>query len=76
MSKRAIRRHHSTRLKRKRSNYITVTGFGDNIDIRIRKAVDTPTPCSCHMCGNPRKYFDEKTIQEKKFDLENLIDFE
>ena len=24
--------------------------------------------CSCRMCGNPRKYFKEKTIQEKKFE--------
>ena len=29
--------------------------------------IDTPTPCSCPMCGNPRKYFKEKTIQEKSF---------
>ena len=21
--------------------------------------------CSCHMCGNPRKYFSELTIKEK-----------
>lgn len=24
--------------------------------------------CSCHMCGNPRKFFNEKTLQEQKFD--------
>ena len=24
--------------------------------------------CSCHMCGNPRKYFGEVTLQEKKAD--------
>jgi len=24
--------------------------------------------CSCHMCGNPRKHFNEKTMQEKKAD--------
>lgn len=23
--------------------------------------------CSCPMCGNPRKFFNEKTMQEKKF---------
>lgn len=22
--------------------------------------------CSCHMCGNPRKHWNEKTIQERK----------
>jgi len=26
----------------------------------------TPALCSCWMCGNPRKYFNEKTIQEKR----------
>lgn len=24
--------------------------------------------CSCHMCGNPRKFFNMKTLQEQKFD--------
>ena len=23
-------------------------------------------PCSCYMCGNPRKYFKELTIQERR----------
>ena len=26
----------------------------------------TPAMCSCHMCGNPRKYWKEKTIQERR----------
>jgi hypothetical protein len=25
--------------------------------------------CSCPMCGNPRKFFGEKTFQEKKFEI-------
>lgn len=25
--------------------------------------------CSCHMCGNPRKYWKQRTIQELKFDI-------
>jgi hypothetical protein len=29
---------------------------------------ETRKPCSCHMCGNPRKHFKEKTMQEKRFD--------
>jgi hypothetical protein len=24
--------------------------------------------CSCEMCGNPRKYFEEKSLQEEKSD--------
>ena len=25
------------------------------------------TVCSCWMCGNPRKYFEELTVQQRKF---------
>jgi hypothetical protein len=27
---------------------------------------DNNTVCSCWMCGNPRKYFGQLTVQEKK----------
>lgn len=29
-----------------------------------RSQVDTHTPCSCYMCGNPRRYFNAPTLQE------------
>ncbi|CAH2801603.1 MAG: hypothetical protein CBARDMAM_4422 [uncultured Caballeronia sp.] len=29
--------------------------------------IDTPAPCSCWMCGNPRRYFRERTIQERRW---------
>ena len=25
--------------------------------------------CSCHMCGNPRKHFNETTLQERRAKL-------
>ncbi len=31
----------------------------------------TPAICSCHMCGNPRKHWKEKTMQEKRMDFYN-----
>ena len=31
------------------------------------QARDTPTPCSCWMCGNPRKWFGNATVQECSF---------
>lgn len=42
-----------------------------NIDEKETKKIigilrKTPTRCSCCMCGNPRKCFNEITIQEKK----------
>ena len=30
--------------------------------------------CSCWMCGNPRKYFGEKTLQETKFECQAIVD--
>lgn len=27
---------------------------------------DTTKLCSCSMCGNPRKFFNDKTVQEKR----------
>ena len=34
----------------------------------------SPKICSCHMCGNPRKYWKEDTFQEKKAKLGVDID--
>lgn len=48
---RAMRRHHTERLKDKRKGYLSPKG----------------QVCSCHMCGNPRKHFNELTIQEQRY---------
>ena len=29
----------------------------------------TPKRCSCPMCGNPRKHFGQKTLQEMRSDI-------
>jgi len=31
------------------------------------RAAEYLAVCSCAMCGNPRRYFGEKTIQERRF---------
>jgi hypothetical protein len=31
-------------------------------------AIDTPKSCSCAMCGNPRTYYGDRTIQERRHD--------
>jgi hypothetical protein len=36
----------------------------------IRTLVNNRQRCSCSMCGNPRKYYNEKTMQEKKADID------
>lgn len=62
--KRVLRRHHAVRLKAARR-------FHWGRDIRhdaklIGKVIDTPTPCSCWMCGNPRRYQNKLTCQERR----------
>ena len=61
--KRALRMHHVARLKKARRYY-----WGQDIrrDVKaLGKVVDTPTPCSCWMCGNPRRTSNEVTLQER-----------
>jgi len=36
-----------------------------------RQHRNTSKICSCIMCGNPRKYFNEQTIQEKRHLMED-----
>jgi hypothetical protein len=49
---RALRRHHRQRLKKARKDYY---GRGKITNERHDSMlVDTPTPCSCHMCANER----------------------
>lgn len=62
--KRASRRHHTARLKRARGHH-----WGRDIRHEqklLGKVIDTPTPCSCWMCGNPRRYFKVLTRQERR----------
>ena len=35
------------------------------VERTLRQCRKTGTPCSCHMCGNPRKWFKERTRKEK-----------
>lgn len=75
MSKSAIRRHHLERLLNERKNHFHVaeTVIGNDPVVnqhRLKLAMKTPARCSCWMCGNPRKYFNRRTLQEiKQLDL-------
>jgi len=64
MKNRAVRRHHNERLRAKRSKYNTVAL--DATEKRVGKALHTACACSCWMCGNPRRHFGERTVQEKR----------
>lgn len=68
-NKRAVRRHHRERQKSKRLKHFTFLNFNlseSEIMAMLPILIDTPKTCSCFMCGNPRKYFNEKTYQERK----------
>lgn len=80
---RAERRHH-TGVKKKKWKKVLIDKakcFGSDTKTKdeIIKEASDPVEigrmesthgamCSCHMCGNPRKYFKEKTVQEKRSD--------
>ncbi len=57
--------------------------YGDKTDQEIRELSkdhakrfkDNPKNCSCHYYGNPRKFFGESTLQERRFnDISNSQD--
>lgn len=60
-NQRAIRRNHADRKKKHRRQW-----WGHPLTRKeLGQAEKTPTPCSCWMCGNPRKYFGERSVQER-----------
>lgn len=71
MSKRALRRHHRERLKenmiRREKDLFKRMDWPFRITTNALITVETPTRCSCYICGNPRKWYNEKTLQEVKF---------
>lgn len=75
--KRALRRHHANRMMRKVSNYYAAWCRDDREQF-ARYHYNHAALCSCEGCGNPRKHFGEKTMQERKaderykFDLKSL----
>lgn len=65
---RALKLHHRDRIKRNRRFHWGRDLRGD--DKALSKAVNTPHPCSCPMCGNGRG----PTRQQSKFDLRTKED--
>lgn len=58
MSKRAIRRHHKSRVRRRTYNLLLLQSWGDEYAVSnwgLRRA-ENFTVCSCPMCGNPRRH--------------------
>ena len=69
-SVRALRRPHRARLLLRRRHY-----FGRTLTaVEAAQAVTTSTPCSCWMCGNPRRHFGQPTLHEIRATLRDRSD--
>jgi hypothetical protein len=75
--KRALRRHHDKRKKewvrKTLGRYFTYAT--DLSARRVGMYSRTPKVCSCFMCGNPRRFHQKPSVQERRAILE-LDEFE
>ena len=69
LTSRALRRHHEKRIKRRVEQYYS--GVHRNDPRRIGQMARARKLCSCWMCGNPRRYFNEPTLREKRLEEES-----
>ncbi|MFS1427451.1 hypothetical protein LMH73_009860 [Vibrio splendidus] len=89
-SNKALRIHHSERMKKKAFKKLFGTWFlpscteGNELAIKAAMASagrlrNHMASCSCHMCGNPRRHYGNRkealTMQEKK-QLANFASFD
>ncbi len=56
VNKRAQRIHHKERLKEARKTYWNHSVDGIMSERALGMVVNTPKPCSCWMCGKPKKH--------------------
>lgn len=70
MRGRAWRRHHTERMKLRARRKIEQWGYENPSPARIGLWYSTHgQACSCWGCGNPRKWFDQRTLQEIRHDI-------
>lgn len=68
-SSRSLRRHHRQRIRKNRSEHLEKdVVYKHSYHKMASMQVNTACVCSCFMCGNPRKFFNEKTIQERSLE--------
>lgn len=65
MRGRAVRRHHEHRLKVKVRDYYAA--YARRNARALGKLAQTRAPCSCAMCGNPRRW-GELSLAERRRD--------
>lgn len=66
--KRARRRRDKVRMKAKAVRIFTRFGTSVYTPKRHEKLADHIAHCSNMCCGNPRRWFGEKTMQERRFE--------
>lgn len=75
---RAERRHHHQRMRQRTENFLDFKFYKEfdaqAFDHQVCRRTETRKPCSCEMCGNPRKHWKERTLQEKIADLRGQDD--
>jgi len=64
MHSRAMRRHHEARVKARVRRYYGGLAMGSPRD--TGKIAHARSLCSCRLCGNPRRYWKEVTVQEMR----------
>jgi hypothetical protein len=68
-TKRAQRRFELRKKKKEAKKVLINCWYIKNpTDKIVGRHADNLAMCSCTMCGNPRKYFNKPTIQEKRVD--------
>jgi len=68
MRDRAFRRFQELKKKQWVRKFFSKHRARELTDADVGVYAHTPHLCSCYVCGNPRKWWDQKTIQEKKMD--------
>jgi hypothetical protein len=67
---RGLAGNRKNEVKAKAAEVRKAKAFGSEVDPKsIGKAASVHgSACSCNMCGNPRKYYGDPTVQEKRAD--------
>lgn len=74
---RAERRHHHHRMLGRAREIAHMQGLDDwftkeQFEKHIRYIAENRKKCSCYMCGNPRRTFKQKTMQEMRFEAQGI----
>ena len=64
MQSRDWRRHHQGRIKRRVRWYYG--GYAKDKPRHVGRIANTRQLCSCWMCGNPRRFLGERSMQERR----------